>query len=84
MSNEEQDTEATLIDWYALDNEHKKFVLRVRDGNGGKHAAEPSSIDSTERCKPPNEEYFESIALWKKLTERLIAPNFTKETKCTT
>ncbi len=58
-----------LEKWDNLDSDHKKFVMRVRDGNGCKHAAEPCSIDSDVRLDPPNEEYFESIALWKKAEE---------------
>lgn len=58
-----------LEDWSKLDLDHKKFVLRVRRGGGGKHAAGPHSIDSGEREPPPNEEYFKSIALWEKSEE---------------
>jgi hypothetical protein len=57
---------SVLDDWNKLDSDHKKFVLRVRNGGGGKHAAEPHSIESAERCDPPNDEYFKSIALWDK------------------
>lgn len=55
-----------LDDWNALDTEHKKFVLRVRDGGGAKHSAAPHSIDSEERHDPPNDEYFKSVPLWEK------------------
>lgn len=58
-----------LSDWNELDNEHKKFVLRVHHSNGCKHGAEPSSIDSNIRCEPPNEEYFKGINLWEKTEE---------------
>ena len=30
-----------LQDWNKLDKDHKQFILRVRMGNGAKHAAEP-------------------------------------------
>ena len=52
--------------WNLLDYDHKKFILRVRNSNGSKHGAQPTSIDSTERCAAPNSEYFKSIALWHK------------------
>jgi len=55
-----------LSEWNNLDVDHKKFILRVRDGNGGKHAAEPCSIVSDVRFDPPYDEYFTSIALWEK------------------
>ncbi len=57
-------------EWSNLDTPHKQFVLRVRDGMGGKHAASPCSIDSEERHDPPNDRHFKSIALWEK-TESL-------------
>jgi len=55
--------------WNELDREHKKFILRVRDSGDCKHGAEPTSIDSTERHDPPNDEYFKSIPLWEKAEE---------------
>lgn len=55
-----------LDQWNELGNEHKKFVLRVRNSGGGKHGAQPSSIDSNERFDPPNQEYSKSISLWEK------------------
>ena len=58
-----------LENWNNLDSDHKKFVLRVMRGNGCKHSAEPCSIDSDIRLDPPHQEYFESIALWKKSEE---------------
>jgi hypothetical protein len=58
-----------LEDWNKLDDDHKKFVLRVRDGGGCKHGADPSSIDSEVRHEPPNEEYFHSTSLWEKTEE---------------
>lgn len=53
-------------DWNKLDNEHKEFVLRVREGCGGKHAAEPHSMDSDIPLKPPNEDLFEVIYFYEK------------------
>ena len=50
-----------LEDWSRLDKQHKEFVLRVRNGSGGKYAAEPHFSDSDPE---------EQIALWEK-TERL-------------
>ena len=44
-------------DWNKLDNEHKKFVLRVHASNGGKHGAEPSSMFNEEIDEP-------SIGFW--------------------
>ena len=51
------------IDWNKLDDEHKRFVIRVRNGSGGKHAAEPHYQLTGEEC---SEGYPEQIALWEK------------------
>lgn len=49
-----------LQQWLALDVEHRKFVLRVRNGNGGKYAA------TSERDEDGN---IKEVALWKKAEE---------------
>jgi len=46
-----------LESWNKLDADHKRFVLRVRDSNGCKHGAAPTSIDSEEKLAPPNDEH---------------------------
>ena len=54
-----------IHEWNKLDRHHKKFVLRVRDGGGGKHAAAPHYCDSDEK----NEYGFKQIALCHKAEE---------------
>lgn len=44
-------------DWDSLDNEHKKFALRVRNSRGCKHGASPCSSFSENIDEP-------SIGFW--------------------
>jgi hypothetical protein len=51
------DENAPVIGWFSLDKDHRRFIIRVRDGGGAKHSAEPHYSEDGE------------TALWKKAEE---------------
>lgn len=55
-----------INEWFSLDIEHRKFILRVRNGNGWRNAADPHYAPTSERDEDGK---LKEVALWKKAEE---------------